>query len=189
MATAVHAAPPLVGFRLHTGTAGQRGQELLDLQQREVQRTQTLQQLRELAATCQRTVEAVPTQIDQRLDQIAGIAVELGLALAQEIVGSALQQGLVDPLPTVVRCLRDAIHGSDGADLTIRLHPEDLASVQRRAANLPEVKEEVAAARFVADPKVPRGGVLAETGAGRLRYEPLEVLQRICAEVRREASA
>jgi hypothetical protein len=31
--------------------------------------------------------------------------------------------------------------------------------------------------------------VRAETGAGRLRYDPREALERVAAEVRREASA
>jgi hypothetical protein len=54
---------------------------------------------------------------------------------------------------------------------------------------MPELADEVAASRFVADATVARGGVRAETGSGRLLYDPREVLERICAEVRREASS
>lgn len=181
--------PALVGFRLHTEAAGGRARELLDLQQREQQRREALQALREFATGCGRTVSALPTQIEKRLDEVAGLAVELGLALAREIVGVAIEQGLADPLPTVVRCLRDCVHGVDRADLVVRVHPEDLAGVQRGLDAMPELRSEFADARLVGDPAVPRGGVLAETGAGRLRYTPMEVLSRICAEVRREASA
>jgi flagellar biosynthesis/type III secretory pathway protein FliH len=143
----------------------------------------------ELARLMARTVEAVPQQVGQRLDEVAAIAVELGLALAREIVGSALDRGLVDPTPTVVRCLRDCVHGSGKADLVVRLHPLDLEGVQQQLAGMSELQDEVGSARFVADKSVPRGGVRAETGAGRLLYDPSEVLERISAEVRREASS
>jgi len=38
------------------------------------------------------------------------------------------------------------------------------------------------------DPSLPRGGVRAETGAGRLRYEPLAALERVAAAVRGAAA-
>ena len=193
--TSVPFATPLVGIRLHSrrasGGAPQSGRaaQLLDLKERETQRAAVAKALLELARAGKRTVDAVPQQVGQRLDEVAAIAVELGLALAREIVGAALDQGTVDPTPTVVRCLRDCVHGSQKADLVVRLHPHDLAAVQTALATMPEIQDEVAAARFVADPGVARGGVRAETGAGRLLYDPREVLERICAEVRREAAS
>jgi hypothetical protein len=102
---------------------------------------------------------------------------------------AALERGLVDPTPTVVRCLRDCVHGSSKADLVVRLHPLDLEGVQQQLAGMSDLQDEVGAARFVADKSVPRGGVRAETGAGRLLYDPSEVLERISAEVRREAGS
>ncbi len=186
---------PLIGLRLHArGGVGPtpgaaRAQQLLDLKDREGRREAAVAAVRQLAVAARATVEAVPAQVGERLDQVAAIAVELGLALAREIVGDALAKGLVDPTPTVVRCLRDAVHGSSRTDLVVRLHPQDLAAVQTALQGHPEVQEEVAAARFVADPTIVRGGVRAETGAGRLLYDPREVLQRICDEVRREAAS
>jgi hypothetical protein len=105
------------------------------------------------------------------------------------LVGAALDKGLVDPTPVVLRCLRDCVHGAGKADLVVRLNPQDLAAVQERLRDNAELRQEIADARFVADPVVPRGGVRAETGAGRLLYDPQEVLARICAEVRREVSS
>ena len=58
-----------------------------------------------------------------------------------------------------------------------------------RLADVTELADEIASSRFVADATVARGGVRAETGSGRLLYDPREVLERICAEVRREASS
>jgi flagellar biosynthesis/type III secretory pathway protein FliH len=187
---------PLVGIRLHSrrptaasGAAPAPAQRLLDLHELQRRREAAVAALRDFATAARRTVDALPQQVTERLDEVAGLAVELGLALANEIVGDALQKGLVDPTPTVIRCLRDCVHGSSKADLVVRLHPDDLALVQQTLQAHPEVREETAAARFVADPTIARGGVRAETGAGRLQYDPREVLQRICDEVRREATA
>jgi flagellar biosynthesis/type III secretory pathway protein FliH len=190
---------PLVGLRLHArrpiaqpgAAAGgaNPAQRLLDLHEMQQRREAAVTALRELATASRRAVEALPQQVGTRLDDVAALAVELGLALANEIVGDALQKGIVDPTPTVVRCLRDCVHGSSKADLVVRLHPDDLALVQTTLHAHPEVRDEAAAARFVADPTISRGGVRAETGAGRLQYDPREVLQRICDEVRREATA
>jgi flagellar biosynthesis/type III secretory pathway protein FliH len=188
----VPANAPLVGLRLHPavgpGAAAGRTRELLDLKDREAQRTAALQALQQLATTARATVAAVPAQVATRLDEVAALAVELGLAVARELVGHALAKGHVDPTPTVVRCLRDCVHGASDADLVVRLHPDDVAAVETALQGMSELRDEIAVARFVGDPAVPRGGVCAETGAGRLRYDPRDVLERICAEIRREAA-
>lgn len=192
--SAVPVASRLVGLRLHTrrGPGGipesGRARQLLDLEARNLKREADEQVIRDLLAESQSQVDKVPEVINNRLDEIAGISVELGLAIAREIVGAAIDDGKMDPTPIVARCLRDCVHGSDRGDLVIRLNPEDLAGVKTRLAEMTELDEEIAAARFEADATVPSGGVRAETGAGRLRYNPREVLERICDEVRREAS-
>jgi flagellar biosynthesis/type III secretory pathway protein FliH len=191
---AIELSTRLVGLRLHQhrgpgGVAASTVQALLDLQARARQRDADDRALRELIVAARAKTDAIPGQVTARLDEIAAIAVELGLGIAREIVGVALDRGLVDPTPTVARCLADCVHGSDRADLVVRLHPDDLAGVAERLEHLPEIQDELAAAKLVADPRVPRGGVRAETGAGRLRYDPNEVLGRICDEVRREANS
>ena len=184
----------LVGLRLHNrrGPGGvpeaPRARQLLDLESQNMRREADAQVMRDLLAEARNQVAALPGVVNTRLDEIAGITVELGLAIAREIVGEALNQGMVDPTPTVARCLADCVHGSDRGDLVIKLNPEDMANVQTRIAQMTELGDELADARFVSDPTVPSGGVRAETGAGRIRYDPREVLDRICEEVRREAS-
>ena len=171
----------LVGLRMRPRRpapgAPDVAKQLLDLKVREQARLAAESALRDL-----------PAQVDGRLEQVARISVELGLAIAREIVGAALDKGFVDPTPTVVRCLRDCVHGSSKADLVVRLNPQDLAGVQERLADHPELQAEIAQARFVADATVARGGVRAETGAGRLLYDPKDALARVCDEVRREAT-
>ena len=133
----------------------------------------------------ERAVASITEMVDRRLDEVAGLATELGLALAKEVVGSALEKDLVDPTPTVRRCLRDL---SDGADspIAVFLAPADLDHVLDELANEEDPRERAARARFAADPELNPGSVRVETGAGRLLYDPAEVLARICDEVRRE---
>lgn len=135
-----------------------------------------------------RAAQAVPATVAARLDEVAALAVELGLAVAREIVGAAVQQGLVDPTATVARCLREAVHGVDAAALTVHLHPEDLGPVLDRLEREPALRELAAAARFAADPSLARGAVRAETGAGRMRYDPREAFERVAAAVRSAAA-
>jgi len=185
----------LVGLRLHTrrGPGGvpeaPRARVLLDLEAKNLKREADMQVVRDVLRDSRAQLASLPGVVNGRLDEVAGIAVELGLAIAREIVGSALDQHYVDPTRTVARCLRDCVHGSSDADLVIKLNPDDLANVKTRIAEIPELAREAADAQFVADPGIPSGGVRAETGAGRLHYDPREVLERICDEVRREASA
>lgn len=185
----------LVGVRLHARdpVAGAPGAAsvawLMSLQQREAQQQRERETLDRMAAALGKSLAEVQKTVAARLDEVAGIAVELGLAVAREIVGDALARGTYDPSATVARCLRDCVHGSRRDDLVVRLHPDDLEPVKASLARLPELAEEFDQARFVADVRVPRGAVRAETESGRLRYDPREALERISEEVRREVTA
>lgn len=185
---------PMVGLRLHRrpppgAPPSAPVRWLLELGQREQQRSADAAALAACCRAVQQAVGGLPAQVGDRLDALAGQVVELGLAVARELVGAALDRGLGDPTPVVARCLRDCVHGAERGDLVVRLHPADLELVQRGLATRPEIAAAAEAARFVGDPSVPRAGVRAETGAGRLRYEPREVFERMAAAIRREAAS
>jgi len=195
IAQRVPVGAPIVGIRLHGKSAAPGTPQaakvawLLSLDAREKQRAADAAALQAISRAVQLAIADMPAAVSGRLDEIGGIAVELGLAIAREIVGNALDRGFVDPTPTVARCLRDCVHGSDRGDLVVRLHPADLELVRSQLAKLPELVDEVAASRLVADASVARGAVRAETETGRLRYDPREALERVSAEVRREVTS
>jgi len=176
----------LAGLRMHRAVAPEeadgRVKWLLSLHEREQQR----QALHSLAVTTTQCLEALPLRVGERLDEIAALSVELGIAIAREIVGDSLDRGHVDPTPTVARCLRDCVHGRSPADLVVRLHPEDVAIVQKNLAEDASLQEQFQLCKFVGDPEIQRGAVRAETESGRLRYDPREALERVSDEVRRE---
>lgn len=186
---------PIAGLHLHAtapaaGTAAAaKVQWLLGLGQAQQRRDAEHKALQQIAQATERALQTLPAAVQTRLDAVASMVVELGLAVAREIVGEALAQGHVDPTPTVARCLREAVHGSDAGDLKIHLHPDDLGVVLERLGQQPDLRQRLAAAELVADASTARGAVRAETGAGRLRWDPREVLQRISDEIRREAAS
>ena len=187
-------AEPLARVRMLAANAppqsadGRRVRWLLGLGDGARRRAAETEALQTAAQAVQRALEALPAAVRERLDALAAQTVELGIAIAREIVGQALDRGAVDPTPTVVRCLRDCVHGAMSADLVVRLHPDDLGLVLDNLARTPELQGAVAAAKLVADASLPRGGVQAETGAGRLRYEPLQALERVAEAVRNAAA-
>lgn len=161
---------------------------LVQLGEARARREAESKSLQSVVQGMQRTLQQVNTTVVQRLDAIAETVVELGLAVAREIVGEAIDKGLLDPTPTVVHCLRDCVHGSSGGDLVVHLHPDDLAPVLTRLSQMPELRAQLAACRMVPDPALARGAVRAETATGRLRYDPAEVFDRVAATVRSAAA-
>lgn len=182
----------MVGVRVHAarvaaGTPGAQGVRWLLDRRAETERREAEHQafqavLRAIAAAAQ----PLPDMVRGRLDEVAALATDLGMALAREILGAALDQGICDPTPVVAHCLRDAVRS--GGRLTVRLHPADLGGVLDRLEEHPELRDHAAGVDFTGDPRLNRGAVRAETDTGRLVYDPAEVLERMCEELRREVS-
>ena len=176
--------PAAPGDPVTLGDSGEWIFRMRDHLRREVERREAFQ-------TClegiDRAVESMVSTVNGRLDDVAALITELGIALAREVLGTAIEKGLADPTATVVRCLRDAVSAADGAT-EVFLAPDDLRAVHDRLQTQPDLQKHVERARFTADPDLERGAVRIETEAGRLLYEPREVLQRISDEVRREIS-
>lgn len=160
---------------------------LVSLGEQKARREAELKALQATAQAVQRAMQQSQASVTQRVDELAALVVELGLSVAREIVGAALDRGDVDPMPTVVHCLRDCVHGSDDEDLVVKLHPDDLALVSERLRTMPDLADAVAKAKFVADATLGRGEVRASTDAGKLRYDPRETFERVAAAVRNAA--
>lgn len=197
--TSTHAAvavdEPVRGLRVHSRTANLDAAArakidwLVGLGQTQARQKAELEAIQRASQAVQRTLQGLQQQVGTRLDEIAGLVVELGLAVAREVVGAAVDQGLVDPTPTVVHCLRDCVHGAESKDLVVHLHPDDLGLVMARLAAMPELQEQIADAQLLPDATLARGAVRAETGAGRLRYDPRESIERVAEAVRSAAAA
>ncbi len=182
---------PLEGLRSHPSPVegavgpGESGEWILDMRQRAREEVHRQEAFRICLEGIVKAVESMTATVDRRLEEIAALSTELGLALAREVLGAALEKGFADPTPTVERCLKESA-ARPSEDVAVFLAPDDLSEVLARLESHPDLREHVARASFTADPELDRGSVRIETASGQLLYEPAEVLQRICDEVRRE---
>ncbi len=184
---------PMAGIRLLPrapvpgSDAARKVQWLAELGESRKRQQQDSQHLQAIVSSVGAAVRQAQATVAQRLDELSGLTVDLALHVAREIVGDALDEGMVDPTATVARCLRDALTGPDGDDLMIHLNPEDLGLVMDRLAEHPELKEQLARATIRPDTSLTRGEVRAETGLGRLHYDPRAVFERVAEAVRSAA--
>jgi flagellar biosynthesis/type III secretory pathway protein FliH len=187
MRVSLHA--PLVGVRLHpaeeAAAAAPEAAWLIELGARERARAERDAALAAVLDTLTEAAQAVPAMVGARLDALAAEVAELALAVAGEIVAVARERGLVDPVPIVARCLREAIDGSARAALHVYLSPDDHAAVLGAIGEDPDLQRRAAGVTFTPDPALERGTVRAESGAGRLVWDPSEVFARIAGEIRK----
>ena len=109
----------------------------------------------------------------------------MGLAVAREVVGAAVEQGQADTTAVVMRCLDQAIGGAESSRMRIQLSPDDLGTMLKHLDEHPDVRERIGDVEFAPDASMPRGHVRVDSDSGRLVYDPQEVLARISEEVRR----
>lgn len=142
--------------------------------------------LQALAEVVGRTLAAIA---EERRTAVAVAEVEvaeLAVELATAIVGHELALGG----PAVADAVRRALSlVPDGADLVIRLHPDDLDD----AGDLPELVAETAGVvgqvQVVADPRVEAGGCVVEAGSCHVDAQigpALERARQVLADLRPE---
>ncbi|MEZ5967099.1 MAG: FliH/SctL family protein [Planctomycetota bacterium] len=176
---------PLMSVRAHASSEMARQvpavRRLLRLRDMAHEQELARQATEACAAGLQDCLRDVRAAVDARLDEVATLATELGLAVAREIVGDAVGRAGVDPLPAIRRSLGECVaHGSDVA-LTVHVAAAD----HERVAALAELQ----GVRLAVDANLANGSVRIETRAGSIAYDPQEVLQRVSDELRRELAA
>lgn len=125
-------------------------------------REQLIRQRNELAEVQRGIGETLRRAVPELLQQAESLLVPLALEAARRIVAE-----LPIDAPLVERVVREALQQArDTAEVTIRLHPEDLALLQRHGSPLLEGSGETGPLRFVAAPEVGRGGCVVVTRFG-----------------------
>jgi len=96
-----------------------------------------------------------------RLEEMQQVAVELAVAVASHVMYERLGSGEF-PIEELVRA---AVKRLDpGSAVTVRLHPDDLALLERRTSEEPLFALDTEELRLVADSEMARGDCRAETG-------------------------
>jgi flagellar biosynthesis/type III secretory pathway protein FliH len=106
-------------------------------------------------------VRDLQAQQRQRVGELRTMTVELAVKIAERLVHEKIQAGDYN----LEGLVRDLVKQLDADQpVTIRLHPDDLALLERRLAGQPLLTEGPET-RYVADPTVEHGNALAEAGS------------------------
>ena len=172
---------------------GGRSEEVFEWLSGVRQRMQRDEEMRQavisMAANIQQAVDRIPAMIEDNLRAVTSLATELGLTIAREIVCKAANDGLLDPSEVVLRCLEQAVRGASEQRVRIVVSPDDLNLVVENLEAHEQLQDLRSRVDFVADPGLERGCVEVVSQSGQLSYDPLEVLERICDEIRGEGTA
>ncbi len=157
---------------------------LLELRDAAIEQRAVRETVEACRAAVERSLGELKQVVDDRLEAVAAMITELGIAVAGEIIGATLARGSFDALPVVKRCLQQAVASGDRGQISVRLSPADHARVQCDLANpsTPRVS-------FVVDTALAIGSVRVETDIGAIAYDPLEVFRRLSDELRKELAA
>ena len=163
----------------------QRAQRLSDLAQKADQDASDREAMLSCIEDIERQLRLLPSLVAANLEQVSALATEIGLAVAKEVVGSAVERGLVDITAVVMRCMDHAVGGAGASRVRVQLSPDDLGTVIQYLDEHPDMRERMQQVELLPDTTVERGHVRVETGAGSLFYDPEEVAGRISDELRR----
>jgi flagellar assembly protein FliH len=123
-----------------------------------------LQQRAELMALHQGVVESLRTVVPRVNVETEKILIDLALEAAQKIIaGMPIQPKLVEAV------VREAVgQVQDSAEITIHLHPDDLALLRKHQSPILQGLPETGPLRFTGSTQVSRGGCLVHTRFGLL---------------------
>jgi flagellar assembly protein FliH len=123
---------------------------------------QLLQQRNEMVELQRGVVESLRRAVPQVIQEVEGAVVKLALEAAQKIVA-----GLPINPETVETVVREALRqAEDTADITIQLHPDDLALLRKHNSPVLDGTPETGPLRFVGSSEVTRGGCIVQTRFG-----------------------
>jgi flagellar assembly protein FliH len=123
---------------------------------------QLVRQRNEIGILLNGLVDSLRNSVPQVVHEAESAMIQLALESAQKVVA-----GLPIPVETVEAVVREALREvEDTAEITIRVHPEDLALLQKHSAAILNGLPGAGPLRFLASAEVTRGGCLVQTRFG-----------------------
>ncbi len=133
------------------------------------------------------TLEQVPSLVSSRLEELSVYAIELGLGLAQTVLGAEVEQGRYNPAAAVQESLESAISGMHQGAIQVLLNPADLSLVLSSLEEMGSIEAQSPEVRFEVDQNLPRGACRIETSVGRILHDPTVVIETAMTRIRDEA--
>lgn len=174
-------APKAVRALVPSGAEARPARRLLELRDAALEQQSAREATQACSAALVQQLTELRGLVEERLAAVATLATELGLAVAREIVAVAIDRQTIDPLPAVRRCLQACVTSGERAGMTVYVSAAD----HQRLRSLAELQN----VHLAVAPELTAGSVRVHTEAGSVVYDPLEVLQRVSDELRRELSA
>jgi flagellar assembly protein FliH len=125
-------------------------------------REQLISQRNEIGSLLNGVIESLRNAVPQLVQQSEGALIQLSLESAQKIVaGQPINSEMVEAV------VREALQQvEDTAEVTLQLHPDDLALLQKHHSTILNGAPGSAPVRFVSSAEVTRGGCLVRTRFG-----------------------
>jgi flagellar assembly protein FliH len=125
---------------------------------------QLLQQRGELLELQQGVLESLRNAVPEVIRQTEGALFQIALESAKKIVaGIPIEPGLVEAV------VREAVtQTKETAEITIQLHPDDLALLHKHASPILQGLPEAGPLKFIGSSEITRGGCLVQTRFGLL---------------------
>jgi flagellar assembly protein FliH len=125
-------------------------------------REQLISQRNEMASLLNGVIESLRNTIPQLVQETENALIQLALESAQKIVaGMPIDPNVVDAV------VREALQQvEDNTEVTVQLHPEDLALIQKHKSDVLKTASGVKPLQFAASAEVTRGGCLVRTRFG-----------------------
>ena len=125
-------------------------------------REQLISQRNEIGGLLNGVIESLRNAVPQLVQQSESALIQLSLESAQKIVaGQPINPEMVEAV------VREALQQvEDTAEVTLQLHPDDLALLQKHHSEILKGSANSAPVRFVGSTEVTRGGCLVRTRFG-----------------------
>lgn len=125
---------------------------------------QLLQQRKELLELQQGVLEALRRAVPEVIQQTEATLIQIALESAQKIVA-----GIPITVELVEAVVREAVaQTKETSEITVQLHPEDLALLRKHPSPILEGLPEAGPLRFIGSSEITRGGCLVQTRFGLL---------------------
>ncbi|HTV41961.1 MAG TPA: FliH/SctL family protein [Candidatus Sulfotelmatobacter sp.] len=138
---------------------------------------QLLQQSNEMAELQNGIVHSMKEMLPKMAHEVESALIQLALESAKKIVG-----GMPINAKTVEKVVREALEQvQDTAEISVQLHPEDIALLRKHKSPLLKDSPETGPLRFVPSAEVTRGGCIVQTRFGLVdasRETKLELLRK-----------
>jgi flagellar biosynthesis/type III secretory pathway protein FliH len=155
---------------------------------RDVERERVAERLGSLVASLESSVKALEEARTREREELASFGVELAVAVAEHLVGTAIRAGTHDVRRLVDLLLEEALPGLGQAPLQLAVNPADLDALGDIGSGK-DPRAHAGRIHLVADAELPRAACRIRAGGAEILADPKVRLAAIAEKLRAIAAA